>query len=506
MQEMIKIMLFVNRLTCSAAVMVLSMGLFCFSAWGADPGTDLGGTRVGITIEEAVLMALENNRALDIQRFEPDIRETFYDQEKALFDPEIAFEAWAGRERYESFGIFGSDTATTSGADASVSGLLPTGTRLEAELSTRRSDRQESGGLYETRLGFSATQALLQGRGVAVNMASIRQASIDTSMSRYELTGFAQSLVADVEVVYWEYVLARRQVEIVKASLELAEQQLAETTQRVRVGGIAETELAAARAEVALRREALINAESRVKSINTRLARLIAPSGLASGNRDFAPESLPEVPPDPLEDLSDHVAVAMQMRPELAQAKLMADRRELEIVKTKNGLLPRMDIFIRLGKSGYADSFSGAARDMDGDSYDAHAGIEISRPVSNQAADARHRRALLQSRQQETSIANLGDLVREDVELAYIEVRRALQQVSATESTRTFQEEKLRAETAKFRVGKSTALLVAQAQRDLLESQVSEVAAITSYLNARIRFYLAEGSLLKRRGIDAGYY
>ena len=497
-------MLLIKQVTCLAAAMVLLTGLFCFSAWAADPDPKAGEVHAGITIEEAVLMALENNRALNIQRFEPDIRETFYDQENALYDPEIAFEAWAGRERYESYGLFGSDTATTSGADASVSRLLPTGTRLEAELSTRRSDRQESGGLYETRLGFSATQALLQGRGVAVNMASIHQASIDTSMSRYELAGFAQSLVADVEVIYWEYVLARRQVEIVKASLKLAQQQLEETTQRVRVGGIAETELAAARAEVALRREALINAESQVESIKTRLTRFIAPSRLTLENRDITPESSPEVPPDPLEDLSGHVAVAMQMRPELAQAKLMADRRDLEIVKTKNGLLPRMDMFIRLGKSGYADSFSGAARDMDGDSYDAYAGIEIGRSVSNRAAEARHRRALLQNRQQETAILNLEDLVREDVELAYIEVRRALQQVSATESTRTFQEEKLRAETAKFRVGKSTALLVAQAQRDLLESQVSEVAAITSYLNARVRFYLAEGSLLKRRGIDAG--
>ncbi len=499
-------MLHLRQLTYTAAVMVLSAGLFGFNVWAADPVSDSGAIHPGITIEEAVLMALENNRALHIQRFEPDIRETFHEQEKALFDPEISFEVWTGRERYENDGLFGSGTATSSGADASVSGLLPTGTRLEAELSTQRSDRQERARPYETRLGFTATQALLQGRGVAVNMASVHQASIDTSMSRYELAGFAQSLVADVEVTYWEYVLARRQVEIVKASLKLAEQQLEETTQRVRVGGIAETELAAARAEVALRREALINAESRVENIKTRITRFIAPSRLVSGNRDITPESRPEVPPDPLEDLSDHVAVAMQMRPDLAQAKLMADRRDLEIVKTKNGLLPKMNVFIRLGKSGYADSFSGSARDMDGDAYDAYAGIEISRSVSNQAADARHRRALLHNRQQETAITNLEDLIREDVELAYIEVRRALQQVSATESTRTFQEEKLRAETAKFRVGKSTALLVAQAQRDLLESQVSEVEAITSYLNARIRFYLAEGSLLKRRGIDTDSY
>lgn len=482
------------------AALLLSV-LLCTAvpaAGGVVPDSPAAG---GITVEEAVIMALENNRALHVQRIEPEIRRTFIEQERGLFDPVLSGEIRAGRERYDRPDVADSLTDTTVTTGAAVTGLLPTGTRLEAEADTRRLDIEDRGRTHETRIGMSVTQALLQGRGVAVNMAAIRQASLDAQMSEYELIGVAQSLVAEVETAYWEYVLARQQVEIVEQSLELAGQQLAETRQRVRVGELAETEIAAARAEIALRREGLINAKSRVDTLNARLTRLISPVRLHAGQRSIHPESHPEVPPDPLEALSDHVETAMRLRPDLRQAEMQIQRGDIEIVRTKNGLLPRMDLFVNLGKTGYAGSFSDSARDIDGGSYDAFAGIKMSRPLSNRDADARHRRARLSLQQREMSFENLKGLVAEDVELAYIEVRRTLQQVDATESTRRFQEEKLRAETAKFRVGRSTALLVAQAQRDLMESQVSEVAAIINYLKARINFYLMEGSLLDRRGI-----
>jgi len=81
-------------------------------------------------------------------------------------------------------------------------------------------------------------------------------------------------------------------------------------------------------------------------------------------------------------------------------------------------------------------------------------------------------------------------------------VERFYQQISATAVTRKFQEEKLRAETEKFRVGRSTGILVAQAQRDLLDSRISEVEAVVNYLNSMVELFRLEGTLLERRGIS----
>ena len=52
-------------------------------------------------------------------------------------------------------------------------------------------------------------------------------------------------------------------------------------------------------------------------------------------------------------------------------------------------------------------------------------------------------------------------------------------------------------------MGRSTNFLVSQAQRDLLESQISEVRATVDYLTALIDLHRLDGSLLERRGISA---
>jgi len=75
-------------------------------------------------------------------------------------------------------------------------------------------------------MGLSVTQALLRGYGAAVNLIDIRQAELDTQISLYELRGFIESLVSDVETAYWQYVLASRSIIIFERSLEVARQQL----------------------------------------------------------------------------------------------------------------------------------------------------------------------------------------------------------------------------------------------------------------------------------------
>jgi outer membrane protein TolC len=218
---------------------------------------------------------------------------------------------------------------------------------------------------------------------------------------------------------------------------------------------------------------------------------------------DIVLEYTTALPSIELDDVEQHVQVALKMRPDLNQARLEIRQGELEVVRTKNGLLPRMDAFITFGKTGYADSFNRATDNVFGDSYDASFGLVFEYPVKNQAARSRYQRAVLTREQSTRALENLSQLVQIDVRSAYIEVTRTREQIAATAATRNFQEEKLRAETEKFRVGKSTSLLVAQAQRDLVESQIAEIESFANYLKALVALYRLEGSLLQRRGISA---
>ncbi len=461
-----------------------------------------------ITLTDAMLLCLENNRSLEVQRLTPSIRQTAEDRESAAFDPVLDAEISGGRTKGERLARSGSETEafTTDTADGIISleQYFPTGTTVALEAGTQMTDASlYEDRFYSTRLGMTVSQALLNGYGTDVNLARLQQARLETRMSEFELRGFTESLVAELERTYWEYALARRQIEIVDESLKVARQQLNETQELITVGRLARAELAAVQAEVAAQEQALIEARASRESIHLQLLRLINPAGPGIWQREVELIHQPTLPDIQLEDVDVHVDVSLRMRPILNQTRLEILHGDLELVKTRNGLLPVMDLFITLGKSGYANSFGQSMGNINDDNYDALAGVRFNYPAFNRDAKALHRRARLTREQTQKALENLSQLVEVDVRTAYIEVNRTKQQITASTATRMFDEQKLLTETEKLRVGKSTSFLVAQAQRDLLASRITEVRVLVDYLKALIDLYRQDGSLLERRGIFA---
>lgn len=460
-----------------------------------------------LSIERAVLLTLRNNRGLRAQQLQPAVAATFEQLERAVFDPVVEAEvsgSFIQREQYAS--ALDQDINIRNEAQFAGIGLqqrLPTGTDVGVSLSAERLDTPTAPGQYAVRPGLTLTQALLRGASPRVNNAFIERARLDTRISEYELRGFTEALVAEVEFTFWEYLYADLELNIFERSLGLAQQQLNETRRRVEVGTVAATELAAARAEVAQRTEDLINARSNKERLGLRLVRLIAPDTQDAWDLELGVVGQAESEVVPLSPVREHVELAEQLRPELNEARLLLDQGRLEVIRTRDGLLPRLDLFVTLGKTGYARSFGEAWRNIDADGYDLAAGLRFAVPIGNRAAAAGYDRARFSRQQASESLRNLTQLVRLDVREAYLEVQRAREQIEATRATRQLREEALRAETEKFGVGTSTAFLVAQAQRDLLESQIAEVRAMVNYRQALIDLYRADGSLLLRRAIRA---
>jgi outer membrane protein TolC len=237
-----------------------------------------------VTLTEAILLCLENNRSLVVQRLNPLIQQTLEDQERAVFDPATNAEVSAGRVKGERLARSGSKTEdfTTDAAEGIISleQYFPTGTTVDLEASTQVNDSSlYDDNFYSTRLGMTVTQALLRGFGTDVNLARLQQARLDTRMSEYELRGFTEFLVAEVGRTYWDYALARRQIEIVEESLKVARQQLNETKELIAVGRLAKAELAAVQAEVAAQEQALIEARANKEATRLQLLRLLNPAG-----------------------------------------------------------------------------------------------------------------------------------------------------------------------------------------------------------------------------------
>ena len=458
-----------------------------------------------IKLQEAILLALERNPDMSIQRLEPAIAKSYADEERAAFDPSITASADWNETKLQRFLGSRPDpfeiTSNRNQYDIGVSETLPTGTSISADVSLSGSISSIYTDQYSGNIGVTITQSLLRGFGVGPNMANLRKARLDVEISQEELKATAEWLVAEVEKAYWDLYLKAEEIDIQKESFALANRQLQETLERVTVGKLPKLELASVRAEVANRQEALIDAQSQYEQARLYFLFLLNPEEEEIWSIMPVPLDKPFIPEDSLDALSVHEQLGMKYRPDLRQARLNLQKGELDIVRTKNGLLPRLDVFITLGKTSYAQTFQGALPDIKSPFYNVNVGASFDFPVPNRQARSQVARARRSRKQLELSLMNMERLVQWDIRSAYIEGLRARQQIEATRVTRELQDQNLAAELEKFRVGKSTNLQVLQVQRDFTASQLDEVRALVLYLNSLIDLYIMEGSLVERRGI-----
>lgn len=478
------------------------MACFFFPAFGH---SDAVAEPVELSIEAAVMSSLQNNRGLQVQSYEPVIAGAFRQIERGAYDPELYARASFSEES-------ASETARSTGQQFSVDGddaegaiglrqSLPFGTEIDLSVSTERSSSNRAPEQQQARFGLTLTQQLLRGMGPSVNLAGIRQAKFEEQASLYELRGYTEALIADVETAYWDYAEAIEAIRVYESALEVAKSQLESINTRIELGDLPKNEAASAQAELAQRKQDLINAESELKRARFDFYRLVYPGLPSDSLSDPVLISFDGFYPELETEVDGRISLALQSRPEIKEAERLLERDALETVVTRNGRLPRLELFINIGKSGYADTLRGGFRESDGPSYDATVGIEFSQALGNRAAKARDTIARSTLEQSELALINLKELIRYDVRIALNEAERAFSQIEASDETVRFRELAFQNVTDQFEVGVATALDVARAQRDFIEAQISQIAARVDYLTARVELYLAEGSLLDRRGI-----
>jgi outer membrane protein TolC len=460
-----------------------------------------------LEVKSTLLIALRYNPGFSISRIQPRKSMLDLEAQKSAFDPVLSASASAGRTSDRVGGPGGPENSsgtTSESASVGVSKYLESGATLEATLS-QSARSNDGGGASDSRdasLDVKMTQALLQGAGSENTLAQIRQAELNVEISKHELRAAAETLIAQAEQAYWDYVLAGRSIEIYTQSVEVAENQVAEVKERINVGKLPETELAAAEAEAAGAREQLITARGELAKKRINLIRILSSGGTGGidWNREVQAVEEPETTVAPLDNVESHVELAMKNRSDLNQARLEVKVGDIEIARTKNGLLPKLDFFVEIGGSLYTDSFAGFGGTR-GDGVSFTTGLNLQMPFENISAKTQHNKALLSLKEAHLALVNMEQLAQVDVRSAYVEVTSAGEKAAAAKLTRINRETVLNAEQEKFRVGKSTAFLVSQAQRDLVSSRINEIQAIISYRTALMNLYRLEGTLLERRGI-----
>jgi outer membrane protein TolC len=478
---------------------------------------------LSLTIEQSVVMALDNNRDLVVQRYAPQIARYAEQSLYGQFDPALTGQVTAGKSWAGPGGV-GTEAL---GAQGAIQQFFPTGTTAVLSVNANDGgtnlygDRRDD--VTTLRAGLTVTQALLQGAGTRVNLVSIRQAQLDVLNSQYNLRGFIETLAAETETVYINFALSQKELDIAKSALAVAQSQLDETDAMIKSGRSAASDRAAAAATVAQRREELINARSTLEQTRLQFLRYLNGPTAGPGQHWDADVHLvqPPVPVGELDDVESHVRVALLYRAELNEARLQTERSNLQVVRTRDGLLPVLNVFASLGRTWYFHTPVGPSGSTatngntitsgstvlsapgyaNGAGADVQVGLNFSYPLLNRTGVAEYRSALASREQADQAVANLAQQVELDVRSAYEEVVRAREQIAASTATLAARDEALQVEQGRYRVGKSTSLLVTVAEQDMLNSQNDQATAVAAYLKGLVTLYQLEGSLLERRGI-----
>ncbi len=397
---------------------------------------------------------------------------------------------------------------------------LPAGGDYFIGLNTVRSSRVGAGTFlnpaYTPSLSFRASQPLLRDFGVDVNRRTILIARNTLGINRELFRTALMNTVVGVEQAYLDLVYARRAVEVVKESLFLARDQARITQIRIDVGASAPLDILQPRVTIATTEEQLITAVASVRSAEDRLRALL--------NLERSDWERPIVPTDPVEyqpmSVSPDAAVAraFELRPELRQAQLTTESREVQYLFARNQVLPQLDFSVnyRAAGSGVETDFdpvtgqpiltsrlTPALREVFGNDFPSWTfAVNAGVPLSNIGARAERRRAQLDRDASRLDQEQIRQTIMLDVRTAARAVSTAASLITATRTARDAAERNLEAERRRYENGMTTNFQVLQIQQQLSDARVRELQALVGYNQAVATYHRQVGDILDVHNIQ----
>jgi outer membrane protein TolC len=473
-----------------------------------------------ITLRDALAQAVKGNRALASAAVDVQIAQGQRLQAEGVDDFLIDASANALLSRTEptSFNPFPVLELNRFDLAGGISRNLSTGGRIgvraEYELQTgtaRTIDFDAMGNpmivdidftQHTPRVSLNLFQPLLRGYGENnVLRAPLRRAAAQLTIAELQRAQVASTVVFNVVQAYWELAYAQRNVEIERAGLALAREQLRITQARLDVGVGARTDLAAVEQNIASREAFLLSAELAVSERGYDLRSLIG--------MEITAQSIGLLATDRLEPAGGELTLdqalerAMAANPQLAVVRAQGEAAQIEVEVTENGLLPQLDFTANAGPVGNSDNASDSFSQLVSfDSYSVNLGLVFSMPIGNRAARGANQQAVGQVRKVKLGQRDLEAQIAVATARAVNLVSTTRKQLEALDTASRLAQVNLDAEHARFDVGKSTNFDVLQRQEELSLSDLRRARAQADYLRAVAQLQTLTGDILSSYGVE----
>jgi outer membrane protein len=355
----------------------------------------LQGDKLVLSLQDAISLALENNLAIDVERYAPWLDEVSLLRAKSgingliPFDPTLTSnlniqDSVTPLNNPLFAGVIPTGTATPTSqtppayvqhignANFQYSQYFPTGTQFQAGLTNNRTSSNFGFfNLYnpylQSALTVTITQPLFRGFGILPNTRLIIEAKRTIKVGLSQLEQQVIATTTQVSNDYWELVYARENVKVEEAAVGVSQRLYEENSKRLEIGTLSSLDVLTAQSQLATDKQALVQAQSVQLQDETTLLNDITMNPLDAPL--LRAEIVPTTPistPDAGENLRIEEAVkeAWQKRPELKQAALILENAGTDVKATKNELLPSVNIFgeyIASGLGGVQTSTTTAA-------------------------------------------------------------------------------------------------------------------------------------------------
>ncbi|HMX29726.1 MAG TPA: TolC family protein, partial [Blastocatellia bacterium] len=332
-------------------------------------GVDAG-KRATMTLRDVMLMALENNRDIEVERFNVQMNEFDVRAAEGVYDPALSSSLFYDRRN---------TPIANPLAGGANGGLLTDNVTVTTTLSQRMT---KQGGLfqgtfdnrrdttqnvfnqlnpqYTSTLNFTFTQPIFRNRTIDPQRRQIKIAKKRLDISDSQFRQRAIEIIAQVQRAYWDLVFARRDREIKSESVDLARTQLEHNQRLVDAGTLAPADIISARVELERRNdeaEAALDAIQRAE--NALKALMLQPGNAEMWATEIVPVEKPQLDSNAGMPLEDAGRLALQNRPELEQFRFRGEINKIDTEFLRDQAKPQVDFFASYGTIGLAGTERG---------------------------------------------------------------------------------------------------------------------------------------------------
>jgi outer membrane protein TolC len=470
-----------------------------------------------LTADDAVRLAAENNLGIQIDRFNPQIQDAALSQAQRAWVPSLvsSFEGNGARTASNSFlsGAVGNSTVTrASTGTARLAQTVPWGANytigMDAARSTTNSLFSTFSPQIRSSMSFSYTQQLWRGFRVDQAREQVQTQQKQREIADVQLRQTLATTSRTVRSTYWDLVYAIASLRVQQQSLDVANESLRNTRQRIEIGTTPPIDEVAQLAEVARNEDAVITAEAQISTAEDALRTLI----IRSDDPNFwsfhiEPTDSPQFQPATV-NTDEAVRNALQRRTDLEQARKQMEATDLNIQLLRDQTRPELSADLRYGLSGLGGTqllrsgialtgetatasapqvvaqrgYGSVLGDLFTNAYPTwQTTLQLTIPLGAKPEDASLARARLQYRQSETQLKSQQMQVTSQVRQAARQVQTNQKRVETTRTARELSERTLDAEQRKLAAGTSEQFQVLQAQRDLATARNNELRALIDY-------------------------